>query len=194
MTNGHQFKLEYLQSPVSIISLEAKVSELLDVDTNWWNVNLVKEIFMVEEADANCSIPVCPWAGEDRWFWSYTNTSEYSIRSGYHLAKERFEVDKGSCSNRDRNKTLWCDLWNIQIPNAIKIFLWKACTGILTTKAMLFKKHVTNAPLCLICTSEDETVRHILWHWPSTWNVWTERANRIHKCSFDSPDFMGIMD
>jgi hypothetical protein len=55
----------YIQSPVSILSQNAKVSELLDDDTNWWNVSLVKEVFTVEETEAICSVPVCPRSGED---------------------------------------------------------------------------------------------------------------------------------
>jgi hypothetical protein len=184
----------YIQSPVSILSRNAKVSELLDDDTNWWNVSLVKEVFTVEETEAICCVPVCPRSSEDKLEWAHTKTGEYSVKSGYHLAKERFKVDKGSCSNRDRNKTLWRDIWNIRVPNATKIFLWKACAGILPTKELLFRKHVTDDPLYPICSLEVETVGHILWHCPSARDVWMECGRRLHKCSFNSPDFMGIMD
>jgi hypothetical protein len=152
----------YLQSPVSILSRDAKVSELLDYETNWWNVNLVKEVFSVEEMEAICSVPVCPQSGEDKLVWAHTKNGEYSVKSGYHLAKERFEADQGSCSNRDRNKSLWRDIWNIRVPNATKIFLWKACADILPTKQRLFQKHVTDDPLCPICNLATETVGHIL--------------------------------
>jgi hypothetical protein len=184
----------YLQSPESILSRDAKVSELLDYDTNWWNVNLVKEVFSGEEMEAICSVPVCPRAGEDKLVWAHTKNGEYSVKSGYHLAKERFEVDQGSCSNRDRNKSLWRDIWNIRVPNATKIFLWKACADILPTKQKLFHTNVTNDPLCPICQLETETVGHILWHCPSAQDVWMECDRRFHKCSFQSPDFLGIMD
>jgi hypothetical protein len=40
----------------------------------------------------------------------------------------------GSCSNRDSNRTLWKAIWKIEVPRATKIFLWKACSGILPTK------------------------------------------------------------
>lgn len=59
---------------------------------------------------------------------------------------------------------------------------------------MLFKKKVTDDPLCPICSLEVETVGHALWHCPSARDVWTECSGSIHKCSFDSPDFMSIMD
>jgi hypothetical protein len=45
------------------------------------------------------------------------------VRSAYHFAKDHFEVDKGSCSNRDRLKGMWRFIWSIRVPNAVKDFL-----------------------------------------------------------------------
>lgn len=116
------------------------------------------------------------------------------MQRGYHLAKDRFEADNVSCSNRDRNKLLWKAIWNIKGPNATKIFLWKACNGILLTKEMLFKKHVTNNSLCPICNLERETTGHILWSCPSARDVWTRCSNRAHKCASDTMNFMEILE
>jgi hypothetical protein len=44
---------------------QAKVSELLDVNTNWWNTALVQECFNEEDAKLICSICVNPWRGID---------------------------------------------------------------------------------------------------------------------------------
>jgi hypothetical protein len=41
---------EYLQSLVGVLDRNAKVCELLNTDTNWWNTSLIYEIFTVEEA------------------------------------------------------------------------------------------------------------------------------------------------
>jgi hypothetical protein len=34
-----------VQTPLHTLDPKAKVSELIDQDTNWWNIQLVKEIF-----------------------------------------------------------------------------------------------------------------------------------------------------
>jgi hypothetical protein len=49
-----------VQSPVRILSEDAKVCELLDTETNWWNTTLVHNVFGEEEARVICSIAVCP--------------------------------------------------------------------------------------------------------------------------------------
>jgi hypothetical protein len=99
--------------------------------------------------------------------WSCTKNGEFTVRSAYHLAKDKFEVDRGSCSNRDSNRTLWKAIWSIKAPRAAKIFLWKACSDIIPTKEKLYNKKITLDPLFPICNLEIETTVHALWSCPS---------------------------
>jgi hypothetical protein len=55
-----------IQTPVRILQPNAKVSELLDKDFNWWNTDLVKEVFMTEEAELIYGLAVSLRSGEDR--------------------------------------------------------------------------------------------------------------------------------
>ncbi|XP_059442059.1 uncharacterized protein LOC132174415 [Corylus avellana] len=153
-----------IQSLVLILAQDAKVSELLDKETNWWNTTLVHEVFSAEETGLISNMA------------------------------ERFEVDKGSCSNRDSNKGLWKAIWNNGVPRPVKTFLWKACNNIFPTKENLFKKHVTLDPPCPICSLEGETVGHILWSCPSAHDVWNECTTRINKSTSDYIDFISIME
>jgi hypothetical protein len=184
----------FLQSPVHILDREAKVSEHLDRDTNWWNYSLVHEVFSAEEAEMICSLPVCPNRGEVRLIWQHTKIGEYTVRSGYHFAKGKYEVDMGSYSNKDNTRVLWKAIWAIEVPRAAKTFVWRACSDILPTKEKLFQKHVTPDPLCPICSLEVETVMHALWECPSAKDVWAECPIRFQKCSYAAADFMSMMD
>ena len=138
---------KYLQSLVTIMDKNAKVSELLDMDTNWWNVALIKDIFSAEEAELICGIVVSPRSGEDKMIWKYNKSGDFTVKSANHLAKEKFEVDKRSSSNRDRNKLLWKAIWRTEVPRAAKSFLWKACSGILPTKDKVYKRKINTDPL-----------------------------------------------
>jgi hypothetical protein len=183
-----------LQSPVRILDGDAKVSELLDRDTNWWNYSLVRAVFTDAEAELICSLPVCPGRGEDKLIWQHNKTGEYTVRSGYHFAKGKFEADMGSCSNSDKNRLLWKAIWGIDAPRAAKMFVWKACSEILPTKEKLYRKHVTQDPLCPICCLEVETTMHALWECPSAKDVWAECPPRFQKCSYVAADFMSMME
>jgi hypothetical protein len=97
-------------------------------------MSLIHEIFSTEEVDLIGRLAVSPHTGMDRLVWSCTKNGEFTVRSAYHLAKDKFEVDRRSYSNRDNNRTLWKAIWNIEVPQVAKIFLWKACSDILPTK------------------------------------------------------------
>lgn len=73
-------------------------------------------------------------------------------------------------------------------------FIWQACNDILPTKERLFKRHITEDPLCPISGLENETIGHILWSCPSTMDVWMECVLEIHKCTTSGDDFIHIVE
>jgi hypothetical protein len=68
----------FLQSPIRLLDRNAKVCELLNTDTNWWNMPLVHEIFSAEEAKLIFSMAVNPHTGEDRLVWRCTKNGEFT--------------------------------------------------------------------------------------------------------------------
>jgi hypothetical protein len=100
------------RSPVSILNSQATVSELLDVDTDWWKTALVREIFNEEEAKIICSLSACPRRGTDMLAWEHTKNCVFTVRSAYHLAMERMEEAEASCSNTQISRRLWKKIWS----------------------------------------------------------------------------------
>jgi hypothetical protein len=49
-----------VQSPSCILGVTAKVCELIDSTTNWWNIPLVETVFNLEEARIICGMTICP--------------------------------------------------------------------------------------------------------------------------------------
>ena len=75
-----------VQSPVRILEQEARVGELIDVEKNWWNIPLIEDIFMKEEVEVICNVPICPGGRPDRMVWAGTKNGAFIVRSGDHLA------------------------------------------------------------------------------------------------------------
>lgn len=84
------------------------------------------------------------------------------MNSAYHLDTELGENTKGECSCA-RQSNVWKQLWKMNVPNAMKVFMWWACNNALPTKANLIKMKIVINPLCPICELEPETMEHILW-------------------------------
>jgi ribonuclease HI len=183
-----------VQSPVRLLPSDAKVCDLLDPDTNWWNFSMVHHVFRAEEAQVICSMAVCPRNRKDQLVWAGTKHGDYTVRSAYHMMKENGIHEGGSCSNAQDMAAIWKGIWKINCARVVKTFLWQACTNILPTKELLFKRHITADPLCPICGLAIETIGHILWACPSAKDVWLECNPTIHKCTSDEVDFIYIME
>jgi hypothetical protein len=181
------------RSPINILDSQATVSELLDVDTNWWNMALVKDIFDEEEARMICGLSVCPRRGSDILAWEHTKNGVFTVRSAYHLAMERAEEREASYSEYQVSRRMWKRIWEMKGSRVVKFFMWKACNNILPTKEKLFKREVVPDPLCPICMLAPESLSHILWTCPSAQDVWVECKGRLQKCVCNDGEFMDIL-
>lgn len=112
-----------VQTPTRILHSQARVCELIDSDTNWWNIPLVDEVFNEEEARLICSMPICPRTQGDRRVWGGNKNGDYTVRSAYHLAKEIIQRDTGGSSMENTMITVWKRIWKVRGPRTVKTFL-----------------------------------------------------------------------
>jgi hypothetical protein len=129
-----------VQSPVSVLQAEARVSELIDHITRWWNFPFIHSVFRPDEANVITSLALSPLLREDRRIWMGTKNSLFSVRSAYHMEKSCQERDKGECSLVAIAKSVWRQIWKFPSPPVLKHFIWKVCHEILPTKVNLFKR------------------------------------------------------
>lgn len=191
--NGKDIKVwkdNWLPQPISFkvqtyrgqLAEDTRVAEFIDQDTKGWNGDLIDRTFMEEEAMVIKNIPLSPLLPMDRLIWRGTSNGVFSVRSAYHMKVERQEMLKGGVSNKMAGHEVWKACWRLQIPNAVKMFLWKACHNLLPTKANLLRKKVVDNALCPICLREVETIEHILWDCPSASDVWSGGPITLQKC------------
>lgn len=120
-------------SPISL-RCTAKVSELLENGQR--NRDFIFKNFFHEEVARICNIQTGGSNRQDNLAWFYTRDGNYSVRSGYWVARELKEVQlpyktllTGSASKEDKAGWRKC-IWNIRVPNKFKLFLWRACSNI----------------------------------------------------------------
>ncbi|KAL5766931.1 hypothetical protein ACOSP7_017548 [Xanthoceras sorbifolium] len=58
---------------------------------------------------------------------------------------------------------VWKHLWKLDVPNKIKLFVWRACKKILPTNLNLSKKGILVSHLCSFCGLASESSDHALW-------------------------------
>jgi hypothetical protein len=160
-----------VQSPPQILDPVATVSTLFDGELKWWNKALVEHIFSAEENAIIQSIPISQTNKEDRLYWRGTTRGTFSVRSAYYIQKSMEEAQVTEGSSRASNSLIWRSLWSLNMPNAEKNFLWRACHDSLPTRENLYCKRIIDDPTCLFCMTEVESTFHLLWQCPSVQDV-----------------------
>ena len=62
--------------------------ELIDSDTKWWNISLLKNIFSKEEVNLILSMPISATNPGDKQIWRGTKNGLFSVKSAYFIQKE----------------------------------------------------------------------------------------------------------
>lgn len=153
---------------MSHLQSDATVSELIYVNTGWWNISLIHNIFNSIEANSICSLALSPGGQPDKLTWLGTSSGVLTVRNAYHLEKERVLHAQGECSMSADSREFWKKLWHLNIPGVVQHFLWRVCNNLLPTEANLFKRKIVQDPLCPMCGLLPESTGHILWECASS--------------------------
>ncbi|XP_062152053.1 uncharacterized protein LOC133860474 [Alnus glutinosa] len=102
------------------------------------------------------------------------------------------ERDRGQSSKAEKVYVVWSSLWNLPIPNLVKMFMWRACNDILPTRLNLLKRRVIDDGSCPWCNLEEESIAHAIWFCPTAKDVWNADHSIFHKCAFVEQPFLDI--
>ena len=151
------------------------VAVLLNEDTGEWKADLVKQVFLPDEAQTILSIPRSNKQASDRIIWAYTTKGIFIVNSAYKvtLAASPYASTVGE-SDTIAKETFWRTLWILDIPNKIKTFAWRARRNILPTKVNLHHQGVLESVTCEACGIADETSGHLFWECTKAREVWLE--------------------
>ena len=103
---------------------ELWVSELIDWSAKLWDRQLLDLRFHREDVEAISWIPLSCRQTNDTLFWLQSTEVEFSVKTGYHLARElKRENDvNGEGSLSMESSIVWGKLWKLHIPNKVQIF------------------------------------------------------------------------
>jgi hypothetical protein len=105
-----------VQSPPNFLPDNATVSNLIDADTKWWKMEWLEMIFSKEDMVAIQSIPISTTDQADVQIWRGTKNGVFSVRSAYHMQKEK-EMEQTVGGSRCTNKSsIWTNIWQLNLP------------------------------------------------------------------------------
>ena len=99
------------------------VSSLIDPDTKWWKVEVLRSTFLPFEVGTILKILLSYNLSEDKLIWIGNKKGEFSVKSAYHIAHNMIDsIEEGESSSGDPNRLLWRNFWHLNLPAKFKIF------------------------------------------------------------------------
>jgi len=146
-------------------SLLTKVSELINPVTGEWDVQLIQDIFWPEDVAVIMQIPI-DHDMDDLPAWHFDAKGLFSVKSAYKVAVSRRDVKAGrdastsGSSRGDNGDFEWYRIWKLQIPNKVKMFIWRLAHNSLPVRRNVSRRGVELDTKCPVCQRLDEDCGH----------------------------------
>lgn len=115
--------------------LNLKVADLIS-PAGEWNKDLLNLCFQAPDVEIILQIPLSTRVSrEDRIIWHYDKWGQYTVKSGYTLAKKQIdEAENRVRGESSSNSPDWSvNIWKLHIPEKIKHFIWRVYNDSLPT-------------------------------------------------------------
>ena len=174
-----------------------KVASLIVQERAEWDVALIRCTFLPHEAEAILSIPISPMNPSDSQIWEKSPNGIFTVNSAYRIASKYLVDTKGreespGCSNNSKMTAIWKVIWNLQCPNKVKHFMWRACRNVLPTKQCLLHRKLLTEDKCDFC-GDSESSGHILSGCMIAKETWNETKFRIDNLIQPPKDFLDMV-
>ena len=173
---------------------EMAVSALINLEIHLWRVELIHSIFHRDDAEAICRIQLSKRQVADSIIWSYNKNGNFSVKSAYKVSRRIQGEDRAKSSASSASKKIWQALWNLKIPNKIKVFGCRACTDILSTRANLMRRRVLSDDKYPICLRESKNTIHTNRECAAVQDIWAGNCQKLQKRSLGVTDVMQLME
>ena len=151
------------------------VSSLIDEDIKMWRRDRLVKIFLPFEVNTILNIPLSQHLSEDSIILVGNKKGIFFVKSASYVAKKMLDSDiQGETSRGDVRAPLWKRIWQLNIPEKIRIFAWRLCMNAISTMVNLNRRGIQVEVLCLICKKEEEVVEHVILKCELAKAVWSK--------------------
>jgi hypothetical protein len=84
---------------------------------------LIYELLKESEAQVIGNIPLSLLQLQDFQIWRGTTNGLFFVQSAYHMEKEYQALNRSGGSRLGMSDTIWKTIWNLNVPNVVKMFL-----------------------------------------------------------------------
>ena len=100
---------------------------------------------------------------------------------------------KDKPSSSTASPTEWNAIWKLEIPEKVKVFMWRAAQDILPTAGNLWKKKALQGPWRQRCGKKGENVFHALIKCKFSQKVWNQTGFKEDLKGMENQDMLTAM-
>lgn len=129
-----------------------------------WNIRKICDLFLASIIHRILAIQLPVSSQNYTVVWPHTASGTYNTKSGYRALydnKRRLSTGHGAQSNLHKGVHIWKTFWHLDLPERIKVFLWKCARGILSVKLGLSTRLHHLSPICPLCACSEESLDHL---------------------------------
>jgi ribonuclease HI len=136
---------------------------------------LIQQVFNQRDASEIIKIPLNLLQNDDVPIWRFSRNGTYSVRSAYYQLMEVI-IDNSHLKVEGN----WKKLWQLHVPNKVKLFLWRALRGCLPVRGQLVQKGVRCNNKCPHCDNYEENEWHCFFGCNTVNDLWMETEEWQH--------------
>ncbi|XP_010468796.1 PREDICTED: uncharacterized protein LOC104748915 [Camelina sativa] len=174
------------------------VTQLIDRRTNTWRLDLLNELFDPTDVELIRAIPLRSIQNADQFGWHFTKTGKYTVKSGYHLARQEVPRTFQASGCGPEITSLLASVWRVPCSPKIQHFMWQVLSGCIPVAANLARRGIACDPGCVRCGAEEETINHAIFVCPPArqvstfpwlmWYIWKARNARVYENIDERPE------
>lgn len=88
--------------------------------------------------------------------------------------------------HRGKDKDVWSNLWNLELPPKVKNFAWRTLNNGIPVKAKLYHRKIVEDDKCPCCDEGSETIEHTLITCPTVQKLWYASPLRLEVSDYIS--------
>ncbi|KAH9688162.1 reverse transcriptase domain-containing protein [Citrus sinensis] len=173
-----------------LLPVSSVVADLIKANNQWDEIKLRQHFLDVDTAEI-IKIPLLAEKAEDEVLWHYDKRGNYSVKNGYQLALRSKFPDSTSCT--EASHKYWSALWTLELPEKLKIFMWRASNNLLPSAENLWKRKVVEEPTCKRCKLSVETISHALLECKAARKIWLQSPFSDPRLEANSQDIFSTL-
>ena len=130
----------------------------------------------------------------DTFCWNFTKNGQYTVRSGYWVARNLLEADEEKEVLEPSIANLQAFAWKIKAPQKICHLIWQLLTGYVAVTRNMVRRNMRCDNYYLRCGELEESVTHAIFECPPALQAWSLSATPTSQDVFPLPSIYANMD